>query len=292
MNRICSTFFSALILIVSGLTAYGQIGPSPGGGGGTPAGTSLQYQFKNVTVFGGANLWETNANTVERYNSTTAQVFNLYSTRTDASNYERLSFSAQAAAAYLIQSQAAGTGVPRGITFDSGAGILNFTSNTNMFFDVNGNIQFRFSGGNVMYFEASSGPVMNIKWNNDNTSDIGASGTARPRDLFLGRNFSAGGYHADTGYSFQTPATGFTITLGNTTWHTILDPAGTLATGTLTMPAAPVDGQVVNVRSSQIITSLTVAANSGQSIKGNPSSFAVGGILECMYHLSNTTWYC
>lgn len=100
------------------------------------------------------------------------------------------------------------------------------------------------------------------------------------------------GAYNDITYSFQNPATGFTITLANNIWHTILDPAGTLATGTITMPLNPGDGMIVNVRSSQVVSALTVSPNTSQSIKGAPSSFAVGGTFECMYHATNTTWYC
>lgn len=96
----------------------------------------------------------------------------------------------------------------------------------------------------------------------------------------------------DSTYGFSTPATGFALTLGDFVWHTVIDPAGTLATGTITMPPNPVDGQIVNVRSSQVVTSLTVSANTSQSIKGNPTSLAVGGTFECMFRLTNTTWYC
>ncbi len=97
---------------------------------------------------------------------------------------------------------------------------------------------------------------------------------------------------ADTNYDYQTPSTGFSITLSEGVWHTIINPAGTLLAGTVTMPAAPVDGQIVNVRSSQIITGLTVSPNSGQSILGAPTTLALGGIFECIYKSSNTTWFC
>jgi hypothetical protein len=96
---------------------------------------------------------------------------------------------------------------------------------------------------------------------------------------------------ADAGYSYQTPSTGFSITLGNTTFTTILDPAGTLATGTITMPASPVDGQMVQFSVSQIVTTLTVAANSGQSIKDAPTTVSAGGGFRYIYRLANTTWY-
>lgn len=104
-------------------------------------------------------------------------------------------------------------------------------------------------------------------------------------------NFSSSGLVADTGYSYQAPSTGFTITLGNTTWHTIIDPAGTLATGAITMPAAPVDGQIVDIRFTQIVTALTINPNSGQSVKGSPTSTAVGAQYTAIYRATGTTWY-
>ena len=95
----------------------------------------------------------------------------------------------------------------------------------------------------------------------------------------------------DSAINFQTPATGFSITLANTDWHVVLDPAGTLATGTITMPPTPFDGQIINIRSSQVITSLTMTPNSGQSVKGTPTTLALGGIIEAIYRAANTTWY-
>lgn len=53
------------------------------------AGSSGQIQYNNSGVFGGTNLWVTDANTIEKYNSTTAQAFNVYNTRTSGTNYER-----------------------------------------------------------------------------------------------------------------------------------------------------------------------------------------------------------
>ena len=95
----------------------------------------------------------------------------------------------------------------------------------------------------------------------------------------------------DSAINFQTPATGFSITLANSDWHVVLDPAGTLATGTITMPPAPLNGQVINIRSSQIITTLTISPNSGQSVKGTPTTLGLGGIIEAIYRSANTTWY-
>lgn len=93
------------------------------------------------------------------------------------------------------------------------------------------------------------------------------------------------------GYSKQVPTTGFSITIGANVSALILDPAGTLATGTVTMPAAPIDGQFVTLSSTQIITALTFSANAGQSIKNAPTTLAAGARVEYVYVLANTTWY-
>lgn len=90
-------------------------------------------------------------------------------------------------------------------------------------------------------------------------------------------------------YVYQTPATGFSYTI--TTPVTLLAPANTLATGTITMPVSPVDGAVVTVTSTQQITALTINANTGQSINnGGVKSLVPGSSLSYVYNLANTTW--
>jgi len=96
---------------------------------------------------------------------------------------------------------------------------------------------------------------------------------------------------ADQSYSHQVPSTGFAITLSAANHITILEPAGMLASGTITMPAAPIDGQRVRVASTAAITSLTVAANSGQSILNAPGSLTAGQAFEFLYRGANATWY-
>lgn len=96
---------------------------------------------------------------------------------------------------------------------------------------------------------------------------------------------------ADQSYSLQVPTTGFTITIADNTSSLILNPAGTLATGTITMPATPINGQLVRVCTSQIITTLTVSANAGQTITGAPTTLPLGGGFGYIYNLSGTNWY-
>ena len=45
-------------------------------------------------------------------------------------------------------------------------------------------------------------------------------------------------------YAVNTPTTGFSYTFAAGTQTLLLTPAGTLATGTVTMPPSPVDGMV------------------------------------------------
>ena len=90
-------------------------------------------------------------------------------------------------------------------------------------------------------------------------------------------------------YEYQAPTTGFSYTI--TAPLTILNPAGTLAAGTITMPASPTDGMRVRFSSTQIITALTVSANTGQSIVNALTALTAGGFAEYMYRSANTTWY-
>lgn len=87
------------------------------------------------------------------------------------------------------------------------------------------------------------------------------------------------------------PLTGFTNTIANTTSYYVIEPAGTLATGTLTMPASPVNEQVVTVASTQTITALTHSPNTGQTLKGALTTIAVDGNASWIYRTANTTWY-
>jgi hypothetical protein len=92
-------------------------------------------------------------------------------------------------------------------------------------------------------------------------------------------------------YDYQVLTTGFSYTFATGITTLLIEPAGTLATGTITMPASPADGMVITFSSTQQITALTVAANTGQSIKGNSVQAIPNQPLSWVYRLTNTTWY-
>jgi len=93
-------------------------------------------------------------------------------------------------------------------------------------------------------------------------------------------------------YDFQVLTTGFSYTFASGTTTLIANPAGTLATGTITMPGTPADGMVITITTTQQITALTIAGNTGQSIGGTQVSLmAANSAMSFVYRQSNTTWY-
>lgn len=95
------------------------------------------------------------ANTLAQRNGVNAQIFRIYNTYTDASNYERANI-AWAANAFYVSTSRAGTGTARDIVFSPNVDAWRVKATTG-------------------HFVAET----------DNTHDIGASGATRPRALYL-----------------------------------------------------------------------------------------------------------
>jgi hypothetical protein len=98
-------------------------------------------------------------------------------------------------------------------------------------------------------------------------------------------------------YSYQVPVTGFVITVPTGVTTLILDPAATLKTGTVVLPAGPSDGEIVNVTSTQTITSLTVLGSTGQTVKNAPYTLSqsfgtqMWSSFSYIWRASVSTWY-
>jgi hypothetical protein len=92
-------------------------------------------------------------------------------------------------------------------------------------------------------------------------------------------------------YSLQILLTGFAITVANNITQLILQPAGTLATGQVTFPAVPLDGQILGIASSQTITALTLTANIGQTLLGAVTTLAANTGVRYQYVASIKTWF-
>jgi hypothetical protein len=92
-------------------------------------------------------------------------------------------------------------------------------------------------------------------------------------------------------YDYQVPTTGFSYTFAAGTQTLVMNPAGTLATGTITMPAAPSDGMTITFSTTKQITALTLNGGGGQTIIGGINSMAPNQAVSFMYRLANTTWF-
>lgn len=93
-------------------------------------------------------------------------------------------------------------------------------------------------------------------------------------------------------YDYQVLTTGFTYTFATGITTLLAQPAGTLATGTITMPGSPADGMVITFMSTQEVTALTINGNTGQSIGGTQvSQLPANSAMSFVYRQSNTTWY-
>jgi hypothetical protein len=91
-------------------------------------------------------------------------------------------------------------------------------------------------------------------------------------------------------YQYSVPVTAFTITAANGTTFVLINPAGTLGTGTLTTPASPGDGQSLCMMSSQTQTALTVTANTGQTMAsygGATVTALTANTPVCWFYIAN-----
>lgn len=96
--------------------------------------------------------------------------------------------------------------------------------------------------------------------------------------------------------SVYTPATGFNITVPTPTseqqWM-LLQPASTLATGTITLPlnTSVPSGTQILVTSTQTITALTIGLNGSSGASGAPTTITAGGFFTLRFYQATNSWY-
>ncbi|MET4341947.1 hypothetical protein [Bradyrhizobium sp. RT9a] len=91
---------------------------------------------------------------------------------------------------------------------------------------------------------------------------------------------------------YNVPLTGFTVTMTVDQSVVSLNPAGTLATGTIVFPPTVVDGKTVSIFSSQTITALTLStSNSATFAPAAVTTLAANASLEYVYDLANNQWH-
>ena len=93
-------------------------------------------------------------------------------------------------------------------------------------------------------------------------------------------------------HTYNVPAEGFSLTIGNNVRELLLDPAGALAAGTIVMPGNPQNGRHVRIASTQAIAALTLSPNSGQSFATGAAITAIlaNGFAEYAFRGSVNKW--
>lgn len=96
--------------------------------------------------------------------------------------------------------------------------------------------------------------------------------------------------------NLYTPGTGFNITvptpISEQQWM-VIQPAGTLAAGTVTLPlnTGTPDGTQVLVTTTQIITAFTLALNGAASAFGAPTTLAANAFFTMRFYQATNSWY-
>lgn len=87
---------------------------------------------------------------------------------------------------------------------------------------------------------------------------------------------------------YSVPVAAATVVCGPSTTLLILNPAGTLATLTVTLPQNPVDGQRLTIAAGALITILTI---NGGTVKGLITTLALNGFARFAYSADAGAWF-
>lgn len=88
---------------------------------------------------------------------------------------------------------------------------------------------------------------------------------------------------------YVVPVTGDTITVkpGGVV-NLLVNPAGTLATLTINLPASPNDGDRVNIGCSQVVTALTMG---GGTLLAALTAFTANGFASYVFSATSSKWH-
>lgn len=96
--------------------------------------------------------------------------------------------------------------------------------------------------------------------------------------------------------NLYVPTTGFSIAVttpvSEQQWL-LLQPAGTLASGTIVLPlnTSTPDGTEVLITTTQTITALTIGLNGAVAVNGSPTTLSAGAAVRLRYYQATLSWY-
>jgi hypothetical protein len=161
-----------------------------------------------------------------------------------------------------------GTGSGGNIAITTGSGIGGGS---------NGTVNFTIGGTSRLLLDASG----NLKFQSDNSNDIGASGATRPRDIYLGRNLIYTGLQAT---SAAAPTIASATTIAPTTAIVFISGTTQITTITAPSPISSGGGQIT-----LIPTGIFTTATSGNIALA--STAVVSKALIMTYDTTTAKWY-
>jgi hypothetical protein len=127
-----------------------------------------------------------------------------------------------------------------------------------------------------------------------NVTSVGTlTGLSVSGDTTLSANVTFAGGRRDAGYLYVgSPASNFSTQANVGVSRVVIDPTGTLANGTVTLPAGNVDAAVVTVSSTTDITAFAIKGYGNVVVKPSANvTLTAGTSVEYFYHASEWTWY-
>lgn len=293
-------FLIGLSLVLS-MTSYGS-GFFGGGGGGGAWGSisgTLSDQTDLSTALAGkvAAVSSTTDNAIVRYDGTSGQVQNSVNTVLDTTGEILM-----------------GGGSGANLRWNTNnAGDIGDTDGTNAPSNITGGTMVQFASSSTNYARlanlAGNSPMLVMKSGSSNPIQLYAysdgvlylafNGSDKVTFTSAGNMTITGGIGTSTYLTTGSFGTAMQTVVGTDAGSSVisanigtfyLNPAGSLSTYTITMPASPYNGMIVRLTSSQVVTTLTHAANSGHTITAPLTSLAVGSFGVWQYHSATTNW--
>jgi hypothetical protein len=115
--------------------------------------------------------------------------------------------------------------------------------------------------------------------------------TVVPNGVIIGAWIRLGYLKISTPYQYVVPTTGFVINMSTGVSDLLLNPAGTLASGTVVLPIPQQDGFVVTISTTQTISAITISGTVGTTVINAPTSLAGGSSVTFQYVQSIQTWF-
>ena len=122
------------------------------------------------------------------------------------------------------------------------------------------------------------------------TAALLAAVAAKTIQMDVVEDESQGDSKAESVYVY-TPLTGTSQVIPDDAEVVLVNPAGTIAAYTLTMPVNPYDGQTIRMAFDQIVTTLTMAASGLHTLKGGLTAATAKGFATWRFRTADTTWY-